>query len=217
MKKISLTLLAFFMLVLTACGVSGGTPTGFSPNSNSNSQDLPIQTQILIGTFRLEKTDKAVSPTQAADLLPLWQVYRDLSTSDAAAQQEVDAVIAQIQETMTSDQMKAITDMKLTRQDIFTAMQDLGLSAGARVSASGTPQPRGQGNFRQGDFPQGGFQPGGFQGGGAGGGTGQGFTPDQIATAQARRAQGENGGGFNRIPSGLMDALIQLLQTKAGS
>ncbi len=223
MKKIVLPLLIMLTMILTACGASGGTPTGSVPNGNSNNQSnnqfsnqpLPVQDQILIGTFKLENTNNAVTKTQAADLLPLWQVYKDLSSSDNAAQQEVDAVVTQIQDTMTPDQMKAITDMKLTRQDLFKTMQDLGISF-RPANASGTPQPRGQG---QGNFPPGGFQGGGGPGGGQGGGqsfgNGQNLTPGQIATAQARRAQG--GGGFNRIPSGLMDALIKLLQTKASS
>jgi len=222
MKKILLSISMALMLTLVACGSSSSG----SQQTDTGSQDgnLPIQMEILIGTFKLEDTDQAVTPGQAAELLPLWQVYNDLSTSDTAAQEEIDGLIQQIQDTMTPDQMKAITDMHLTRQDMFTVMQDQGIT-----------QDRGQGsqNGSGGDFtpgegfgppegfvpPEGG-RPGGF-GGGEGGGFqgggrqgGQNFTPEQQATAQAARGQG---GGFNRLPPGLIDALIQFLEQKAGS
>jgi hypothetical protein len=179
-----------------------------------------IQMQILIGTFKLDGTDQAVTSQQAAELLPLWQVYKDLSSSDTAAQEEIDGLVQQIQDTMTPDQMRAITDMNLTRQDMFTVMQDQGIVQG-----------RGQGdqNGNGGNFtppegfvppdggPPGGFgggEPGGFPGGGGNRQGGQNFTPEQIATAQAARGQG---GGFNRLPPGLIDALIQYLEKQAGS
>jgi hypothetical protein len=124
---------------------------------------------------------------------------------------------------MTPDQMKAITDMNLTRQDMFTVMQDQGIVQ-ARGQGSNN-RPNGQnGNGNGNGFvfvapngvPPGGFgggEPGRFPGGGNGQG-GQSFTPQQIATAQAARAQG---GGFDRLPPGLIDALIQFLEKKAGS
>lgn len=220
MKKILITTLILLMLTLTACGASSAAQTEANSNTDPNTGILPAQMQILIGTFKLEGTDNAVTAKQAAELLPMWQVYKDLSASDNAAPQEVDAIIAQLQETMTPAQMQAITELKLTRQDMFTVMQDLGL-ASARPNASGTPQANRQGNnFPGGGFPGGG--PGGDQGGGQpgggfpGGGNGQNLDPQQIATLQARRTQG--GGGFaNQIPSALMDALIKLLQGKIGS
>ncbi|PJH74752.1 MAG: hypothetical protein CO064_10305, partial [Anaerolineae bacterium CG_4_9_14_0_8_um_filter_58_9] len=73
------------------------------------------------------------------ELLPLWQEYNELTRSDTAAQAEIDAVVAQIQETMTPQQVQAITDMKLTQQDEFSLMQELGLVT-SRPNASGTPQ-----------------------------------------------------------------------------
>ena len=217
MKKI--TILIILMLTLTACGTaSNGTQQAASGQPD---RSLPIQEQILIGTFKLEGTPQTVTAQQAAQLIPLWQVYEDLSSSDTAAQEEIDGLVQQIQDTMTPEQMQAITDMNITRQDLFTVMQDQGITQG-RGQANGNRQ-NGQ-NSNSGGFafgpPDGGppvgfggGEPGRFPGGGQGG---QSFTPEQIATAQAARGQGD-GFGFNRIPSGLIDALVKYLQGKADS
>jgi len=219
MNKIAISALIIFMLTLTACGAaSNGTQQATSGQAEGS---LPIQEQVLIGTFKLEGTPQAVTSEQAAQLIPLWQVYKDLSTSDTAAQEEIDGLVQQIQGTMTPDQMQAIKDMNITRQDLFTVMQDQGITQGGGQGNGN--RPSGQ-NGNDGGFgfappdggPPGGFaggEPGRFQGGGQGGGS---FTPEQIATAQAAREQG-GGFGFNRIPSGLIDALVQILQKKADS
>ena len=109
-----------------------------------------------MGTLKLEETDHAVASDQAADLLPLWQVLNSLSSSDTAAQEEINAITEQIQETMTAEQLAAIEAMELTGEDIFATMQELGLtySPGQR---EGTPRP----GFRGGQGPGGGGFPGG--------------------------------------------------------
>jgi hypothetical protein len=220
MKKIVISVFVILMLTLTACGsASNGTLQAASTQQGGS---LPIQEQVLIGTFKLEGTPQAVTAQQAAQLLPLWQVYKDLSGSDTAAQEEIDGLIQQIQDTMTPEQMQAIAAMNITRQDIFTVMQDQGITQARGQGQSSGSRSNGQNGNGGGFVPPDGGPPGGFSGGGGGGGFGnrQGggsFTPEQVATAQAARAQGGGNFGFNRIPSGLIDALIQLLQTKAGS
>lgn len=225
MKNIAIPVLVILMLTLTACGAaSGGTQQAVS---SQHDRSLPMQEQILIGTFKLEGTDQAITAQQAAQLVPLWQVYKDLSSSDTAAQQEVDGLVQQIQDTMTPEQMQAITDMHLTRQDMFTVMQEQGLNFGGSGGQNISPEQiatlqasRGSGGGFQGGsgFPGGGPGDGGGGGGLPGGGPGgQNFTPQQQATAQARRVNGGGGGGFNRVPSGLIDALVQFLEKKAGS
>jgi hypothetical protein len=210
MKKTLITILILFILTLTACGASNAQ----SPNSTDNAGNstfgtapLPLAMELVVGTFKLEGTDNAITAEQAAQLIPLWQVYKELSTSSSAAQQEIDALAEQIQGTMTPAQIQAITDMKLTRREIFQTMQDLGIASANRPNASGTPRPGGNG------FGGGGV-PGGVPGGGQGFNNGQNLSPQQIATFQARRAQNGGSGQFNRIPSGLFDALIKLLQSK---
>jgi TolA-binding protein len=215
MKKSFITIL-LFTLILTACGAAASTqtanPAGDTNGNNSSfgSTPLPLAMEMVVGTFKLEGTDKAVTADQAAQLIPLWQVYKDLSASTSAAQEEIDALADQIKGTMTPEQVQAITDMKLTRREVFQTMQDLGIASANRPNASGTPRPGGGGN----GFGGGGVPGGGGPGGGQGFNNGQNLSAQQIATFQARRAQNGGSGQFNRIPPALYDALINLLQSK---
>jgi hypothetical protein len=216
-------------IVLVACGAksaptaqasdNGTNGSGFSGTPGANqTRPLPLAEQLVIGTFKLEGTSNAVDAKTAASLIPLWQAYAQLTSSNTAAQAEVDAVIQQIQDTMTPQQVQAITAMKLTRQDMLTEMSSLGLTNGFARGANGTPGFNGTpraGGFAGGGFPSGGGD-GGFQGGGGfpgGGGANSGTTrPTANPTQQALRAQ-----FANRIPSNLMNALITLLQKKSQS
>ena len=217
-------------IVLVACGAKAGTnPTtggagapaaNGTPGAANLTQPLPLAESLVIGTFKLQGTSNAINATQAAALVPLWQAYAQLTSSSSAAQAEIDAVVTQIQQTMTPAQIQAITAMKLTRQDVFTEMSSLGLTNGG--GANGTPgfsfTPRaGGGGGGGGGFAFGGGgggpPPGGF-GGGGGGVPGSGGTtarPTQNATQIAQRAQ-----FANRIPTPLMNALVSYLQKTAG-
>jgi hypothetical protein len=199
-------------LLLSACGASAANKTGASRGGS-----LPEMTQLLIGTMKLDGTANEVTKDQAAELVTLWGVYGQLINSDTAAQAEIDGLSKQITETMTADQRKAIAAMKLTQQDMFAFMQEQGGGTAAAGSSprqgssgsSGQSSGRGQGGF-QGGGPGGGMPPGGMpdMGGGMPGGPTTAQTPS--ATQKAR------GAAMNRIPSGLLNALIQYLQKKAG-
>jgi hypothetical protein len=209
MKKTILITLTIITLILTACGAASTTPQADTATTGNS---LPAATQLIIGTFKLEGTEQAITTEQARELLPLWQVYQDLLTSDTAAQEEIDALVEQIQETMTAEQMQAITAMNLTQQDVMSVMQEQGMGISQRSNMGiGDGTTTGPGG---GFGPPDGFVPpeGGFQGGPDGG---QNFSPEQIATAQAARQQSGGGGGAF-MPSALLDALIKLLQEKAG-
>ncbi len=225
MKRKTCIAILLLTMIATACG---STPTSNRSNRNFGTQsgastgELPAATRLLVGTLKLDGTDQAVTGKQASDLLPLWQTMKVLSTSDTAAQQEKDALTEQIQETMTAGQRQAITNMKLTRADMFTFLQGQGTAAGAgnsfasgqnnnsqnRSSSSNGTNRR---NFGQGG---GGFFPGagGPPDGGFGGGQGQ--NASAIATAQASRQQQRNG---TFIPTALLNAVIEYLQKKAGA
>ena len=147
MKKTLITILILFTLTLTACGASSAQAANPTGNTNGNNGSfgttpLPLAMELVVGTFKLEGTDNAVTADEAAQLLPLWQVYKDLSASTSAAQQEIDALAEQIQGTMTPEQVQAITDMKLTRRDIFQTMQDLGHSIHRRTKRFRHSSPR---------------------------------------------------------------------------
>jgi hypothetical protein len=86
------------------------------------------RSQLIVGTFLLEDTELAVTPEQAGELLPLWQLLNALASSDISNQMETEAVISQIQETLTYEQMLAIRDMQLTDEDNQTLMKSLGIT-----------------------------------------------------------------------------------------
>ena len=66
---------------------------------------LSVQGQLALGTLQLEETELAVDEALAAELLPLWRAAQSLANSDTAADAEVKAVINQIQDTMTPEQV----------------------------------------------------------------------------------------------------------------
>lgn len=212
MKKILLPILILATLILAACGntATQDSQSEFPTDANAS---LSPQLELLLGTFKLEGTENAVTAEQAAELIPLWQAYKFLSQSDTTAQEEIDGLVQQIKDTLTQKQMDAIRAMELTGQDTFTIMQEKGIMSGfgGGGGISGTPQP---GQMPGGFVPGQGVPPEGFnRGQGPGGGSGdQGFTPEQMATAQAGRSQ--RAMNTNRIPAALFDALIELLESK---
>jgi hypothetical protein len=222
MKKIvfAFTVLTL-LLTLVACG-----KTSSSTDSTNDQGSLSLEMQLLVGTFKLEDTELAVSADQAEQLLPLWQTLQSLSTSGTAATEEIDAVVNQIKSTMTSQQMDKITAMKLTQQDMMSLMSQAGVFSNGDSSAtppvaldgfpSGGDMPSGGGGMPSGggDAPGGGPRVFIVEGGGdfpAGGGTGMGGVPgDASSTPQAIRSNGM----ADRVPAPLLNALIELLQKK---
>jgi hypothetical protein len=225
-RNFTLSGIAVLAVALAACGSanspSAGTANPDRLNTNYDSA-LPVETQLVLGTLKLEGTPQAVDPAMAAELLPLYTLLQQLTSSGSAAQAEIDAVLEQIQDTMTSDQIHAIAAMKLTQ----TAMTDYFSTAG-RFSASGTRTPGASngGNFAGGGFEGGGGPPAGFEGGGGGGqipsgagnagAGGSGLNQNQVATLRAQRT-GTPGFQGSGTPSFLISQLIQLLQKKAQS
>jgi hypothetical protein len=86
--------------------------------------------------LKLAGTGQDISAEQAEELIILWQTYKQLSESDTAAQAEVDGLVVQIRESMTTAQRQAITDLQITQQDVFTAMQ--GVSVTTNSSSEST-------------------------------------------------------------------------------
>jgi hypothetical protein len=218
---------AALTLGFAACGSANPSSAGTAnPDRLNTNYDkaLPVETQLVLGTLKLEGTPQAVDPAMAAELLPLYTLLQQMTASGTAAQAEIDAVLEQIQATMTTDQIHAIAAMKLTQ----TEMADYFGGAG-RFSASGTRTP-GASNGANG--PSGGFviegngPPAGFEGGGpsfgseGGPGTsrngGSGLNQNQIATLRAQRT-GTPGYQGTGTPSFLINQLIQLLEKKAQS
>ena len=243
MKKIFSTLLITLLLALSACTANPNSPAG--PDSAQAvtqvadivSQELTaavptmteatvtttssavelnttyenavsIEMQLLLGTFQLEKTDQAVTKEQASFLLPLWKSLKTLSQSlmptrgmdqgqtnakpqppsvDTETQAQIKALGKQIQAVMTPEQLQAIAKMKITQKTTMTIMQEQGITPGG---PQGVPPAGGPG--KNGQPPADGQQPG----------AGKMFTPQT--------------GGAGFLPTELVEALIQLLQSKAG-
>ena len=218
MKKTFTSTLILLTLILSACGSSQTNP----PNMQSmpGGGEMPEITKLVIGTLNLKDTDNAITPEQAQELLPLWQVYLSLLSSDTAAQEETDALVEQIGETMTPEQTQAIEAMQLSQEDMFTVMQENGLGMGAgnrpQTSSGSSNSGSNSGGFAP---PDGGGMPGGAPpdgggmpaGGGMPGGT-QSQGGDQSTEAQP--AQSMSGGG---VPTPLIQAVIDYLQEIAGS
>lgn len=232
MKKSTGLLIVILGLILTACSGSA-SPSGNFTNSaarpsgtqSGSSTGLSPALQVAIGTLKLDKTASEISAKQAADLLPLWETLQVLESSDTAATQEKDALIAQIQETMSKDQMQTIAEMGLTRQDMAALLQAQGqtfaLNAGQNGnSSSSSTTRRNFGNGGGGGFFVGGGGPppdgGGFGGGGnfQGQGTRTQSTNNGTTTNSNRRQFTTDP---NRIPTPLIQAVIDYLKKKAGT
>ena len=212
MKKIIASTMILIAFILSACGTAQtNTPSAQIEPGNG---ELPEITKLVIGTLNLKETENAVTPEQAQELLPLWQVYLSLLSSDTAAQEEIDALVEQIGETMTAEQTQAIESMQLSQEDMFAVMQEngLGMSGNRPQMSSDSSSGSNSGSFGPPDG--GGFAPpdgGGMPGGGMPGGT-QSQSGDQSSAAQP--AQGLGGG---RVPTPLIQAVIDYLQEIAES
>lgn len=208
------------ILALAACGSSQADTTAgaggaaqATPGGFFGGADMPLSMKLPAGTLMLEGTPNAVTPAQAQELLPLWQMIRSLQGSSTASQVEVEAVFGQIEEAMTPEQLAAIEEM--SQEDMRALFEELGMG---RQGDSESDDEEG-GGFRP---PEGMMPPGGGEGGpgmgpgGAEGGPGMGpggfgnLDPEAQATAMAGR--GGAGMGFG---SGLTDAVIELLEKRA--
>ena len=226
MKRIIISLSLLLILALAACSgtneAQGNQVETISVLSQNYENALPVLTQIMIGTFKLEEGELAVDAAQAAELLPLWKALRGLTSSDSASSLEVEALIKQVQEVMTPEQIEAIALMQLTREDMVGLAQEKNIEIArgggrgdlspeqiatmqAQRSASGSTG-RGGGIPGMGRRPG---APGGLPSAGNAGG-GEPPSPDQIATVRAQRG-GSAGLG---ISPAFFDALIELLEQK---
>jgi ABC-type Fe3+-hydroxamate transport system substrate-binding protein len=119
-------LLAVSFLLLSACS-SNSTDTAGSESlsepgqvevsldgdkvklTNDYADDaVSIPTQLVVGSLLLEEAELALDAEMAEKLLPYWKMYKVLAESDTKAPEEMDAVIDQIQEIMTADQVNYI-------------------------------------------------------------------------------------------------------------
>jgi hypothetical protein len=222
-QRLIIGILLVLIAALTACGSSEAdtpaeeselAPTGFEDFAN---RALPEASQLQIGTLMLEETPNAVTPAQAQELLPLWQMLRALQQSDTASQVEIEATVDQIQAIMTPEQTATIEEMNLTMADMRDLMEELGIidedefarrrEQGDEEGPSGMMPPGGEMPGPGGMMP-----PGGMPGEGGMGPQSnmQNLSPEELATRQAERMNSGFRGG-----TALLDALIELLEARA--
>jgi hypothetical protein len=199
-------------------------PAAAGELSTSDDNAVSMELQLLLGTLKLEGTDLAVTSEQARTLLPLWNNFKAISQNRGPGREQGQAtpqaepgnsetqapraaLVKQIQAVMTADQLKAIAEIKITRETAMTIMQEQDVTLGGpqpgngNNPGNGNPLPQGtpraggpdnmNGNGGPGVPPSGGQQPGN----------------GQMPAAPA-------GGGM--IPPELIDALIQALEKTSG-
>lgn len=193
---------------------------------------LSVSNQLVLGTLELEETENAVTPEQAKSLLPLWQALQ----GGVTAQAEVNAVLKQIEGTMTQEQLQAISRLQLTGEDLQAWMQEHGVGPGPGGfpgTGGGTSDEERQSAraTRQAEAGGEGMPPGGGPGGGE-------MSPE-MATRRAEfegmsdeerealQATMQAGGGFPGGPGGrgnvsgggqfpiLLNPLIEMLEARA--
>ncbi|MCK5641722.1 MAG: hypothetical protein KAJ19_13050, partial [Gammaproteobacteria bacterium] len=144
-KQLGILLMVVFLL-LSACSSNSSelSDNGLSPNAGQSEDGsnadrveltedyaddaLSVRMQLVVGSLLLDNTDLAIDAVMAEKLLPYWKMYKVLAESDTKAPEEMDAVIDQIQETMTADQLSYIVDMQITQETMLTLVSDLGIN-----------------------------------------------------------------------------------------
>jgi uncharacterized membrane protein YgcG len=247
-KKIVAVLLALVLLAgLTACAVfnSAGTDQSAASGNTRGQQfepaSMPVEMKLAIGTLKLEGTQNAVTAEQAKNLLPLRQALKSISTSDNAAQEEINALYTQIEESMSADQVKAIEDLTWTQEDLAALRETYGIQSGGPGGPGGnrptvsadqrsTMQAQFQASGGQGGRQGGGPSDGGGFGGGGGmppdgggmpmdggggfpGGQGQAQGTPQADSTPSAAMLNRQAMGFNSL---FADAVITLLKERAG-
>jgi hypothetical protein len=207
MKKwMFIPIIISLVAALAACGSAQS-----ATSAKSTATTLTQEGQLLVGTFKLENTSLAITSAQASSLLPLWETLQSLASSNTAASQEVDAVVSQIQSSMTAQQVSSITAMKLTRQDLAATAIDTGTAATTAGSAGTVKTSAAQ-------LPAGaaaGGNPPSDAGGGMPGATDvQSASQAQTGTTQA--VSTPSTGTTEQVSAAMIKALVALLQKKIG-
>jgi hypothetical protein len=236
MKKV-LSVFAFLVILLSLAACSTTQAADPAAQTTADPQQTASDVKLLMGAFLLEDTDQAITPDQASELILLWKGVKALAASDSATQAELDALYAQIEETMTAEQMTAINAMTIDQDTMRELMQQYGTNNG-EGDAAGTDF-----GFMMGEMPEGmegleppegferpsdggggampgggGTRPGGDMGGGGMGGgftTGANLNESQRATLQAQQSNQTGTRRSAGMTLMLIDPLIQLLQERA--
>ncbi len=209
-------------------GAAAGTPAapgrdpaqaGFAPGGQATpgaEGQLPPVMQLALGMLKLEGSDLAVTSTQAATLLPLWQTALSLSQAEPVDQEALQTALEAIQAAMTTAQLEAIQSMQWTSADLAALAETLGIEL--PIGPQGTPSPDQLATLQasgQGGPPPMGTPGAGGPGGGQGGGPGGAGGPPaggQPGGAPGGGAGGPPGGG--KMETALYQAIVTWLAEK---
>jgi len=123
MNKLLLLTCTLLLILLAACSPAdsiGITPQAGSLDNNYENA-LPAEAQLALGTLLLDNTNLAVNKTQAYQLLPLWQTASMLA--DSSRVEEMSAVTGRIKDTLSTEQIAAISAMQLTQSTVGEMIQ----------------------------------------------------------------------------------------------
>jgi len=151
MKHTTVFLVILLTLIMSACtsGVANApqddisalaedalalTTEDFLSTEYENAASL--RNQLALGIMALEGTAQAVLAEQAVDLLPLWQAMAVLEQSQNSAQVEVEALQTQLVESLSTEQLQAIADMRLTNDDLAAFYSEQGIEMGSTSGES---------------------------------------------------------------------------------
>lgn len=121
-------IIIFVILISTACGSNSSKSSSSTTASTNKMATMTQVVELAVGTLRLEGTGQAVDKKLASQLLPYWQLIDELVASESTAPQEITAVVENIHAIMATEQVKAIQNMKLTQNDLDSAVQNAGLA-----------------------------------------------------------------------------------------
>lgn len=186
---------------------------------------LPASSQLAVGTLMLEETGDAVTAEQAGALLPLWQA---IESGSLQGDTEVNAVLRQIEGTMTAEQLAAIAAMQLTGETMRDWMQEQGMNPFPAGGPEGGPGALGSMSDEERAAMRATAQAGGMGGLGPGAGLSEEERATRRATAKASGLSFDPAqdrpfpGGGARPGRGqgqvtfLARSLVELLERRAG-
>jgi hypothetical protein len=149
---------------------------------------------LAMGTLYLQETEVAITPDQAATLLPLWEGVQEALQNAPPAQADVAELLTQIEGAMTQEQNDALAS--ISQEELMAWAQDQGLMP-ARGEGPGQPPGDAVPPGDQGEPPDD-------------------LSPEELATIQAERGV-EGFGGFGRFGAPIIGDVIGMLESLAAS
>lgn len=147
---------------------------------------LSQKLMLSLGAMELANTENALSAEQAELMLFYWQALNNLTASGNSATEEVAALLTQIEDSFTPEQIQAINQMQLTSEYMTAWAAENGITMGSGAGA----------------------------GGGQGQGGGSGMDADARATKQAAEgATGTAGSRENGVSAAINNAVIAYLES----